>query len=147
MLRLRLFVAAAAAAVPLAPHGQSSSRGVLVNISLSGGSKQRARAFLPNESKHATRFEQRVGGGEGGGVRVGEGARLRGVSHDCFLIFNLSNGPHLLYRRWSTERTPRGPKAALKEHMPTIAKFRSRSNFRRRVGRLIVAARRWTSER
>lgn len=65
---------------------------------------------------------------------MGEGARLRGVSHDCFLIFNLSNGPHLLYHRWSTERTPRGPKAALTEHMPTIAKFRSRSNFRRRVG-------------
>lgn len=91
--------------------------------------------------------QHRTSGWVGGGwrVHVGVGSCLRGVRNDCFLIFNLSNGPHLLYHRWSCERTPRGPKAALTEHMPLLQNF-DRAAISKKPRRLILAPHRWTQE-
>lgn len=83
--------------------------------------------------------------GLGWRVHVGEGSCLWGVRNDCFLIFNLSNGPHLLYHRWSCERTPRGPRAALTEHMPLLQNFNCAA-ISKEPRCLILAPHGWTQE-
>lgn len=75
---------------------------------------------------------------------MGEGARLRGVSHDCFLIFNLSNGPHLLYHRWSTEAHPEGPKGGSDGAHANNCEISIAQQFSKKGRRLVVAPHRWT---
>lgn len=45
--------------------------------------------------------------GKEGRKRRRKDGRLQGVSHNCFLIFNLSSWLYLLYHQWSSERAKR----------------------------------------